>query len=113
MAYFFFKTFVTALIIAGISELSRRFSLMAALLASLPLTTLLAFIWIYLDTGDTKKIASMSYDIFWLVIPSLSFFLVLPFLLDHSVPFWAALLIASVVTIACYGAGFWLYEQCK
>jgi len=111
MGYFLFKTLLTALIVAGVSELSRRFSLMAALLASLPLTTLLAFIWIYVDSGDTKKIAGMSHDVFWLVIPSLSFFLVLPFLLNQNVPFWGALLGACIVTIICYGAGFWLYGQ--
>lgn len=109
MGYFLLKTVITALIVAGISELSRRFSLMAALLASLPLTTLLAFIWIYLDTGDTQKIAGMSHNVFWLVIPSLSLFLVLPWLLSQNIPFWAALLGACVVTIACYGVGFWLY----
>jgi hypothetical protein len=111
MAYFIFKTLLTAFIVAGVSELSRRFSLMAALLASLPLTTLLAFIWIYIDTGDTKKIASMSHDVFWLVIPSLSFFLVLPFLLNQNIPFWAALLGACLVTMMTYGAGFWIYGK--
>jgi hypothetical protein len=111
MAYFLLKTFVTALIVAGVSELSRRFSLMAALLASLPLTTLLAFIWIYVDSGDTKKIAGMSHDVFWLVIPSLSFFLVFPFLLNQNVPFWGALLGVCIVTLMCYGAGFWLHGQ--
>lgn len=55
MGYFLFKTLITALIVAGVSELSHRFSFMAALIASLPLTTLLAFIWIYLDSGNTKK----------------------------------------------------------
>lgn len=111
MGYFLFKTLLTALIVAAVSELSRRFSLIAALLASLPLTTLLAFIWIYVDSGDTSKIAGMSYDIFWLVIPSLSFFLMLPFLLNQNFPFWGALLGACMVTIMCYGIGFWLYGQ--
>jgi hypothetical protein len=111
MGYFLLKTVITALIVAGISELSRRFSLMAALLASLPLTTLLAFIWIYLDTGDTKKIAGMSNDVFWLVIPSLSFFLILPWLLGQNMPFWSALLLSCVATIAVYGLGFLLYSQ--
>ncbi len=111
MSYFILKTLITAIIVAGISELSRRFSLMAAFLASLPLTTLLAFVWIYIDTGDTKKITGMSHEVFWLVIPSLSFFLVLPFLLNQNIPFWGALLGACAVTAACYGTGFWLYGK--
>lgn len=108
MVYFLLKTFITAIIVAGISELSRRFSMLAALLASLPLTTFLAFIWIYLESGDSKKIADMSYDIFWLVIPSLSFLLVLPLLLNNNIPFWGALLGACAVTIICYGVSIWL-----
>jgi hypothetical protein len=111
MAYFFIKTLVTALIVAGISEISRRYSLMAALLASLPLTSILALIWIYMDSKDTQKIAAMSYGIFWLVLPSLAFFLVLPWLLKAEVKFVAAMLISCGITAALYGAGFWLYQR--
>ena len=113
MLYFATKTILTALLVAGISELSRRYSLMAALLASLPLTTLLAFIWIYVDTKDTGKIATMSLDIFWLVLPSLAFFLILPWLLQQNIKFALAMLIASLLTAALYGVGFWLLQSAK
>ena len=59
MFYFLIKTFITALIIASISELSRRYTLWAALLASLPLTSILAFIWIYWETQDNTKIIEL------------------------------------------------------
>jgi hypothetical protein len=72
--YFLIKTLITAIIIAAISELSRRYTLWAALLASLPLTSILAFIWMYWDTKDTGKIIELSYSVFWLVFPSLAFF---------------------------------------
>src|SRR4051812_30546607 len=108
MTYFFIKTMITALIVAGISEISRRYSLMAALLASLPLTSILALIWIYADSKDTQKIATMSYDIFWLVLPSLAFFLLLPWLLKLDIKFAFAMLISCVVTTGLYGVGFWL-----
>ncbi len=110
MGYFLAKIFITALIVAAISELSRRYSLMAALLASLPLTSILALIWIYTESRDTQKIISMSYDIFWLVIPSLAFFLLLPSLLKLNVQFAPALLLSCAATAMLYGMSLWLYR---
>lgn len=103
MGYFIFKTFLTALIIAGISELGRRYTFFAAALASLPLTSILAFLWLYHDTQDTQKIIDLSYDIFWLVIPSLLFFLFLPFLLKQGVNFYSAMILSSVAMSLGYG----------
>ena len=64
-----------------VSELAKRSSFWGAALASLPLTSLLAFVWLYLDTGDIQKVSSLSQGIFWLVLPSLLLFVVLPLLL--------------------------------
>lgn len=110
MLYFIIKILVTAVIVAAIAELSRRFSLFAAALASLPLVSILAFVWIYIDTKDTQKIITMSYDIFWLVLPSLAFFLLLPFLLKQGVAFWLALLIACVSMSFLYGLTIWIMK---
>ncbi len=52
--YFFLKTLITALIVAGVSELAKQYSLFAAAIASLPLTSILAFIWLYEDTKDIR-----------------------------------------------------------
>lgn len=108
--YFFIKTLITALIIAGISELSRRYSMLAAVLASLPLTSILAFIWIYYETKDDQKIIELSYSIFWLVIPSLLFFIILPLLLKSGVKFTPALIISSII-MACGYALFIFIKQ--
>lgn len=110
MIYFLIKTFITALIIASISELSRRYSLWAALLASLPLTSILAFIWIYWETQDNTKIIELSYSVFWLVLPSLGFFLILPFLIKQGLAFPTAMVISIMAMAALYGTGIWLYK---
>ncbi len=47
------------------------------MIASLPVTSLLAFIRLYLETGDGLKVAALSWQIIGLVIPSLAFFAVL------------------------------------
>jgi hypothetical protein len=103
MTYFVLKTLITALLVAGVSELARRYSLMAAALASLPLTSILAFIWIYIDTKDTQKITELSYSIFWLVIPSLLFFLIVPILLKHGINFYLTIILSCLFMSAGYG----------
>lgn len=110
MGYFIIKTFITALIIATVSELAKRYSVWAALLASLPLTSILAFIWVYYDTKDTEKIIDLSYSIFWLVFPSLAFFLILPFLLKSGLGFPWAMAAAIAAMAAIYSAGIWIFK---
>lgn len=104
MTYLMIKTLVSALIIVAVSEIARRSSVVGALVASLPLTSLLAFIWLYRDTGDAAKIAALSTSIFWLVLPSLVLFLSLPALLRRGVHFPSALALATVAMLAAYGA---------
>lgn len=96
------KIALTALVVVLVSEIAKRSSFWAALLASLPLTSLLAFTWLFLETGDNQRVADLSRGIFWLVIPSLPLFLLLPALLRAGVNFWASLGMASVATVAAY-----------
>jgi hypothetical protein len=98
------KVAVTAVVVVGVAELARRSSFWGAVLASLPLTSLLAFVWLYLDTGDSQAVASLSSSIFWLVLPSLPLFLVLPALLRSGWAFWPSLGAACLVAIAAYFA---------
>jgi hypothetical protein len=98
------KIVISALLIAAVSEVARRSSLLGAVLASLPVTSLLAFIWLYRDTGDVGKVAALSADIFWLVLPSLVLFVLLPVLLRHGWNFWLSLATSCTATAASYGA---------
>ena len=102
MGYFVFKTLATALLIAGISEISKRFTFLASVLASLPLTTVLVFTWIYVEQKDLPKISVMSMEVFFLVIPSLVFFLILPLLFKAGLGFFSAILVDVCFTFAVY-----------
>ncbi len=79
MATLLFKVLITAILVVAISEIGKRSTLVGALLASIPLTSLLALVWLYRDTGDALQAATLASGIFWLVLPSLLFFLVFPF----------------------------------
>ena len=104
MLYYALKVIVSALLIVAISEIAKRSSGFAALLASLPLTSLLAFVWLHLEDSPPERIAELSSQIFWLVIPSLLLFLLLPLLLRHGINFWASLALATGATAGCYMA---------
>lgn len=100
--YFLIKTIITALVIAGISELAKRWTPVAAILASLPLTSILAMIWLYHDTHDSAKIIELSNGIFWAVLPSLLFFIALPLLLKAGLKFGLGMILASAIMFVGY-----------
>jgi hypothetical protein len=101
------KVAITAVVVVAVSELAKRGTLAAALLASLPLTSLLAFVWLHLETHDGERIAALSHSIFWLVLPSLLLFVVLPALLKSGWTFWPSLAAACLVTALGYAALVW------
>lgn len=96
------KVIISALIIVGVSELGKRFTPIAAILASLPLVSILAMIWLYNDTNDVQKVIDLSTSIFWAVLPSLIFFLVLPLLLKSGLKFYPSMIISAVVMFIAY-----------
>ena len=100
------KIFLSAILILVISELSKRTGFWGALLASLPLVSLISIGWIYFETRDIEKIRSFSYGIFWLVLPSLAFFLILPACLQK-LSFLASFAIAVFSTLALYAVMLW------
>lgn len=102
------KVAITAVVVVAVAEVAKRSSLWGAVLASLPLTSLLAFVWIYLDTGNVQSIAALSHGIFWLVLASLPLFLLLPLLLKAGWPFWPSLAGACAVTVGAYFALIWV-----
>ncbi len=103
MTYYLIKIAITTVLIVLISEIAKRSTFMGALLASLPLVSVLAFIWLYHETHDLPRISALSINIFWLVLPSLALFIALPLLLRQGMHFYVALSISLAITVACYG----------
>lgn len=103
MGYTVVKLIITAGLIVLISEISKRSAAWAAFLASLPLVSVLAMFWLYLDTKDVEKVAALSTHILLLVIPSLAFFVVLPVLLKKGLDFYLSMGLAAIITAGCYG----------
>ena len=104
MTYYAVKILVTTLLVVAISELAKRSSFAGALLASVPLVSVLAIVWLYVETGDLNKISALATGVFWLVLPSLALFISLPLLLRQGIAFYPSLGIAMAITIASYAA---------
>lgn len=101
MTYYLVKLLVSAILVVAISEVAKRTGFLGGLIASLPLLSLLAIGWIWFETQDAVKIADFSRSVFWFVLPSLLFFLLLPWLLPK-LGFYTALVLACVATAAAY-----------
>ena len=104
MVTFLTKTLLTALVVAGASELSKRSTAFGAILASLPLTSILALSWLYGETGSAEKVSELSRGIFWAVLPSLVFFITLPLLLKWGIRFELSMLLSCGVMAGFYYA---------
>jgi hypothetical protein len=107
MLYLAVKALISGVIIAAVSEIAKRSPGIGALILSLPLISILAFIWLWRDTGDTDGIASLAQSTFWFVLPTLPMFLVLPALLRAGTGFWSALGLSCLMTVALYAAMVW------
>lgn len=88
--------------IVAISEIAKRSSFIGALLASVPLISLLAMLWLYVDTKDVSKVSALASSVFWLVLPSLVLFLTLPLLLKQGFHFYLSVSISIGLTVISY-----------
>ncbi|MDB9741893.1 DUF3147 family protein [Akkermansiaceae bacterium] len=99
------KYLITAAVIVIVSEVAKRSDKLGALLVSLPMVTILAMIWIFLDAKPdehVKKLSDHAAYTFWYVIPTLPMFLVMPVLFKRGIHFGLVMLIYCLGTIALF-----------
>jgi hypothetical protein len=102
MLYLILKAAISGIIIAAVSEIAKRWPGFGALVASLPLVSILGMLWLWRDKPDTGNMADHVQATFWYVLPSLPMFLLIPFLLRKGVGFYPSLVGGCVLTIALY-----------
>ena len=100
--YTIIKIIFTALVIVIISEIAKRSTVIAGIVASIPLTSLLAFMWLYFDTQDPHSIRDLSRNILLMIPPSLTFFIVLYSLIGWNISFYSSLSISILLTAFVY-----------
>ena len=102
------KILLTALIIFSIVQISERNTLMAAVLASIPIVSVLSMIMMFHEGQTAVEISAFARDIVWLLIPSLLMFIVMPWLIEsRSWDFYPAL----AAGLACTVTGYFVMVQ--
>lgn len=107
MLFALLKAALSGIIIAVVSETAKRSAAVGALVASLPVISILSIIWLYHETGDVNRIADHVFATFWYVLPSLPMFLLLPYLLRGGVGFYQALGVSCALTVVLYVLMVW------
>lgn len=102
MLYLALKSIISGILIAAASTLAKRYPGFGALIASLPLVSVLGMIWLWREKPDVETMALHAGATFWYVLPSLPMFLLIPALLRQGVGFWVALSAGCALTIALY-----------
>ena len=105
-----FKILLTAVIIFAVAQLSQRDNLLAAVLASIPLVSVLAMMWMNHNGASSDDIVNFTKDIVWLVLPSLLLFIVMPELIQRGWNFYPALGGGLSATVIGY---FLMFELMK
>ena len=102
MIWYIVKLLVSAGIIVLISELSKKLPLLASLIASLPLVSVLGMVWMYGEKVETEKITAHAEGTFWYVLPSLPMFLVMPWMLRKGINFPVSMATGIALTTLLY-----------
>ena len=109
-----FKILITAVLIVIVTEVSKRTGYLGGLIASLPLVSYLSIIWLYVERDSEAKavevISQHSISVFWFVLPTLPFFILLPILLKH-MHFAAAMATGTIFMFACYAGTMWALSR--
>lgn len=106
MGWLVTKYLTTAFVVVLVSEIAKRSDKLGALIAALPLVTILALIWLQVETGSAEKVSNHAWYTFWYVIPTLPMFLAFPSLLPR-LGFSGAIMASALITVIC----FWLFTQ--
>ena len=109
--YLIAKAVLSGIIIVAASKVAERSPFYGAFIVSLPLVSILTLVWLWRDTADSEKVAALSEGAFWLALPTLPMFLLLPVMLRHGFAFWHALAVSSAFTAIFYALAIWLLPK--
>ena len=98
------KLFLSALIIVLVTKIQLFNDRLSALLIALPLTSLVAMVWMHQSGQSSERLANHSEGTFWFVLPTLPMFLIIPWMLRHGWGFWSTLAVNCALTAVF----FWL-----
>jgi len=111
LAFYITKLIITTLLIVLISEIAKRSSLMGGILAAIPLVSILAMTWMYVDTNSSTKAVEFSNSIVWLIAPSMTLFIVFPILIKKGLDFYPSMFISISMTVFAYYSVIFILDK--
>ena len=102
------RAVIAGLVVAGVSELADRFPRLGALLLTLPLVSIVAFVAVWQKEQDTSTIARLARETLVLVPLGLPFFVPLAFAPRLGLSFWPAFIAGIALASLTIGLWFWL-----
>ncbi|HEY3813055.1 MAG TPA: DUF3147 family protein [Caulobacteraceae bacterium] len=108
MAFLIVRAIVSGILVALVAAVAKRWPGWGGLVASLPMVSTLAMVWLWSDVRDPAKVIRYSESAFWFVLPSLPMFLVIPVLMKRGLGFWPALAAGCITTMVLYAVMVWL-----
>ena len=96
------KALLSGALIVAIAEIGKRLPTMGALIASLPLVSVLGMILLWHTRPDAQNMAIHAQGTFWYVLPSLPMFPLMAWMLRTGIGFWPSLLAGCALTVALY-----------
>ena len=107
MAWLVTKYLLTAAVVVVVTEAAKRSDKLGGFIAALPLVTILALIWLYVEKQPQLKLSNHAWYTFWYVLPTLPMFLLVPLLLRAGINFWLSLGAGCALTIVLYLITAW------
>ena len=99
--HYFIKVFISSGIIVLVSEIAKKDNLLDGLVASITLVSVLSIIWLYIDTNDIDNVKALANGILWMVVPSMSLFIIFPILINYGIKFYLSLTISILIKFRC------------
>lgn len=96
------KGVIAGVLVVAATEASQRSTTAAAILVSLPLTSIIALAVLWNDTRDEQQVMDLSWAVLWIVLPSVVLFVALPLLMRVGLHFWVALPASCAIMAVAY-----------
>ncbi len=96
------KVILSAVVIAVVTKIQLVSDRLSALLIALPLTSLLAMMWMRAEKQESERIANHAESTFWFVLPTLPMFLILPWMLRKGWGFGWSLFLNCLLTAVLF-----------
>ena len=107
----FWRAIIAAIVVVGVSEMAERFPRFGALLLTLPIVSIIAFIAVWQKTQDINVVTRLGRETLILVPLGLPFFVPFAFSQRLGLNFWSAFVTGLALASVTIGLWFWLGPQ--